>query len=73
MCLDKKKIDNTKIDNAKDTDIVMSMYNLIEYSDNYSKTLRSLWQRYRGEPVLTILAFLIIFLVIVLGLIINKK
>ena len=22
----------------------MPMYNLIEYSDNYSKTLRSLWQ-----------------------------
>ena len=32
------KINNTEIDNAKDIDIVMSMYNLIEYSDNYSKT-----------------------------------
>ena len=31
-------IDNTQIDNAKDIDIVMPMYNLIEYSDNYSKT-----------------------------------
>ena len=29
---------NTKIDNAKDIDGVMSIYNLIEYSDNYSKT-----------------------------------
>ena len=29
------------------------MYNLIEYSDDYSKTLQSLWQCYRGEPVLT--------------------
>ena len=27
------------IDNAKDTYVVMSMYNLIEYSDNYSKAL----------------------------------
>ena len=28
----------------------MPMYNLIEYSDNYSKTSESLWQHYRGEP-----------------------
>ena len=38
------KINNSKVDNAKDIDIVMSMYNLIEYNDNYSKTSRSLWQ-----------------------------
>ena len=37
------KINNTQIDNAKDFDIVMPMYNLIEYSDNYSKTSESLW------------------------------
>ena len=37
------KINNTEIDNAKDIDIVMPMYNLIEYSDNYSKTSGSLW------------------------------
>ena len=36
------EINNTQIDNAKDTDIVMPMYNLIEYSDNYSKTSGSL-------------------------------
>ena len=29
------RINNTEIDNAKDIDIVMPMYNLIEYSDNY--------------------------------------
>ena len=28
----------------------MPMYNLIEYSDNYSKTSRSLWQYYKDEP-----------------------
>ena len=28
----------------------MSMYNLIEYSDNYSKTSGILWQYYRDEP-----------------------
>ena len=32
------EINNTQIDNAKDNDIVMSMYNLIEYSDNYGST-----------------------------------
>ena len=32
------KINNTEIDNAQDIDIVMPMYNLIEYSNNYSKT-----------------------------------
>ena len=38
------KINNTQVGNAKDIDIVMSMYNLIEYSDNYSKISGSLWQ-----------------------------
>ena len=38
------KINNTQVDNAKDIDIVMAMYNLIEYSDNYSETSGSLWQ-----------------------------
>ena len=36
------KINNTQIDNAEYIDIVMPMYNLIEYSDNYSKTSGSL-------------------------------
>ena len=44
------EINNTQIDNCKDIDIVMSMYNLIEYSDNYAKTSGSLWQYYRDEP-----------------------
>ena len=43
-------INNTDIDNAHDIDIVMSMYNLIEYSDNYSKTSRNLWQYYKDDP-----------------------
>ena len=37
------RINDTDIDNAQDIDIVMPMYNLIEYSDNYSKTSGSLW------------------------------
>ena len=36
------EINNTQVDNAKDIDIVMPMYNLIEYSDNYAKTSGSL-------------------------------
>ena len=36
------EINNTLIDNCKDIDIKMPMYNLIEYSDNYAKTSGSL-------------------------------
>ena len=39
---DISRINNTDVDNARDIDIVMPMYNLIEYSDNYSKTSGSL-------------------------------
>ena len=46
----KSEINNTEIDNAKDTDIVMVIYNLIEYSDDYSKKSESLWQYYKDEP-----------------------
>ena len=44
------EINNTQVDNAKGIDIVMPMYNLIEYSDNYAKTSGSLWQYYRDKP-----------------------
>ena len=44
------EINNTQVDNAKDIDIVMFMYNLIEHSDNYSKTLGSLWQYCKDIP-----------------------
>ena len=44
------EINNTQVDNAKDIDILMPMYNLTEYSENYSKTLGRLWQYYRDEP-----------------------
>ena len=32
------EINNTQVDNAKNIDTVMPVYNLIEYSDNYVKT-----------------------------------
>ena len=44
------EINSTQVDNAKDLDLVMSMYNLIEYSDHYLKTSRSLFQYYWDEP-----------------------
>ena len=46
------EINNTQIDDAKDIGIVMPVHNLIEYSDNYSKTSGSLWHYYRDEPFL---------------------
>ena len=44
------KINGVQIDNAKDLDAVMPMYNLLEYSKNYRKTTGSLWNYYRDEP-----------------------
>ena len=44
------EMNNTQVDNAKDIDIVMPMYSLIEYSDNYAKTTGSLWQYFRYDP-----------------------
>ena len=38
------EIDNTQLDNAKDNDAVVPICNLIEYSNNYSKTSGILWQ-----------------------------
>ena len=43
---------NTQVDDAPDIDIVMTMYNLIGYSDVSSKTSGSLWQFYRHEQAL---------------------
>ena len=43
-------INGTEIDHAQDIGIVMPMYNLIEYSDNYSKTFGSLWQYQKEDP-----------------------
>ena len=37
------------VENAEDFYIVMLMYNLLEYSKNYSKTSASLWNYYRDE------------------------
>ena len=44
------KTNGVKIDNAEDLDVVIPMYNLLEYSKNCEKTTRSLWNYYRDEP-----------------------
>ena len=43
------EINNTQIDNAKYI-VVMLVYNLIEYSDNCSRTTGGLWQYHKDEP-----------------------
>ena len=44
------KIYSVQIDNAKDLDVVMPMYSLLDYSKNYRKTTGSWWNYYRDEP-----------------------
>ena len=44
------KINGIKVDNAEDLDVVMPMYNLLEYSKNYEKTTGSFWNYYSDEP-----------------------
>ena len=43
------KINNSLVDNAGDLDFVVPMYNLFEYSDNYSATSGSFWNHCRNE------------------------
>ena len=43
------RINNEFIEDADDLDIVMPMYNLLEYSKNYRKTIGSLYNYYRDE------------------------
>ena len=42
----------TEVDYTEDIDIVMPMYNVIQYYHAYLKTSCSLWQYYRDEPAL---------------------
>ena len=41
---------NEHVDTAENLDIVMPMYNLIEYSDNYQDSSATLYQYKRDEP-----------------------
>ena len=44
------KINGVNIDDTEDLDVVMPIYNLLEYSKNYRKTTSSLLNYYRYEP-----------------------
>ena len=44
------EINSVQIDNAEDLDVVMPMYNVLEFSQNYRKTTGSLRNYYRDEP-----------------------
>ena len=44
------KINGELVENAEDLDIVIPMYNLLEYSKNYEKTSGYLFNYYRDEP-----------------------
>ena len=44
------KINSVQIDNAKDLDVIMPIYNLLEYNKNQRKTTDNLWNYYRDEP-----------------------
>ena len=48
------KINNTQVGNWKDANVLMPMYSLIEYSNNYSKTFRNLYHFCRDVPHATI-------------------
>ena len=43
-------INGTLVENAEDLDVVIPMYNLLYYNENYKKTTRSLWNYYRDDP-----------------------
>ena len=44
------EINNEHVDTAKNLDITMPMYNVIEYSDNYQDSSATLYQHKRDEP-----------------------
>ena len=50
---------NTHVDDSHKTDTAMAINNLIEYSDAYSKTSGSLWQYFRDEPALELIAIIV--------------
>ena len=44
-------LNDTHVDESDNLDLIMNMYNLIEYSDNYSGSTASLYQFKRQEPL----------------------
>ena len=61
---------------AKNLDVVMPMYNFIEYSNNYSNTSRILWQYCRDEPIVDgkgVLLLILMQLMLLNRLILKQK
>ena len=46
------EINITLVNNIKDLDVVMSMYNLIKYSENYSKISGRSWQYQMNQKIM---------------------
>ena len=46
-----QQVNNILVDDAHDIDVIMPMYNLTEYSDNYSKASGILWKYCRDDTV----------------------
>ena len=70
------RINNTKADDAQYIDVVIPMYNVIEYIDNYSKTSGILWQYCRDKQAVNNMVELLILMQIMILLIhlkLNKK
>ena len=57
------KINNTQVHNAKDVDAITSKYNLIEYSNNYTKKIENFWQYYRDKPAVTLILIRLMLLI----------
>ena len=69
------EIKNKQIDNAKYIDIIMPLYNLIDYSNSYSKTPGKLWNycmMNQHWPML-VLSLIFTLLIIVIGFNLSKK
>ena len=66
---------NKQVDNAKYIDVVMPMYNLIEYSNNYSRTSGSLGQYCKYIPTVNKMVILLILmgLILLIHLVLKKK
>ena len=69
---------NSQTDSAKDFDIVMSLYNLIEFSGktsgkHYCKTSGRLWHYYRNEPFLGDMLIIMIMIITVLRINLKQK
>ena len=54
------------MDNVKDIDVLMNIYNFIEYSEKYSKTSERLWLSTESNQLEIIMTVLLIFLLIMI-------